>query len=215
MRLLFGGKVAGMKRFFLFVSWGVMGWAFFSPFAAAGATLPPACQKAFRRALDADAAWRMSRMLPGATHPLVSTGLVSCARFRGIIWDVRAPFASTITMTTNALVFADEEGMRIKDFVDWPYYAEIRDRTDAFAAGDISAFDGLFDWQSRSIGTNGWVLTLTPAFSQIRSLFTKLVVSGAAEITNVTWHTARQGTILLEFAELGQGTHRLWERTSK
>ncbi len=180
------------------------------------ASLPPACQTALRRALDADAAWRMTRTLPGALRPLVSTGLVSCARFRGIVWDMRAPLPLAITLTTNAMVFADEEGMRVKDLDSLPYYAEIRARTDAFADGDATAFDGLFDWRAwMALDGKGWALALKPALAPLRRLFTRIDLSGAAEITNVTWRTPQQGDIRLDFTELGRGTHRLWEKPAK
>lgn len=179
------------------------------------ADLPSSCQNALWRALDADAAWRMERTFPGAVRPLVSTGVVSCARFRGIVWDMRFPIDSTITMTTNAMVFADEEGMRIKDLSDLPYYEEIRKRTDAFSRGDSAAFDGLFAWQVETPTPTSWKLTLTPSLAPLERLFTRIEVEGTDEITNVIWHTAQQGQITLTFKELGRGTHQLWQKEAK
>lgn len=177
--------------------------------------LPVACHTALWRALDADAAWQMERTFPGSVRPLVSTGVVSCARFRGIVWDMRYPIQSTITMTTNAMVFADEEGMRIKDLADLPYYEEIRTRTDAFSRGDSGAFDGLFTWQVTTPSTNSWQLTLIPALAPLERLFTKIEVAGTDEITNVTWYTSGGGTIHLKFKELSRGTQQLWQKASE
>ncbi len=179
------------------------------------AELPSACQNALWRALDADAAWKMERTFQGSVRPLVSTGIVSCARFRGIVWDMRFPLVSTITMTTNAMVFADEEGMRIKDLADLPYYEEIRTRTDAFSRGNSAAFDGLFAWQVETPSTNSWKLTLTPSLAPLERLFTRIEVAGTDEITNVVWYTAQQGKINLTFKELGRGTHQLWQKEAK
>lgn len=179
--------------------------------SAFAADLPPCAAQAFRRALDADAAWTLERRFAGSTRTLVSTGLVSCAVGRGIVWDVRHPFPSSVTMTTNAMVFVDEEGRREKSLDDLPHYAEIRKMTDAFVAGDSKAFDGVFDLAAATTEDGGWTMTLTPEVRAMRRLFASVELSGAETITNAVLRTEDGGSSVIRFTELARGAHGLWK----
>ncbi len=196
-----------MKRTVLFLV-GVFLSFSLSAFAA---ELPPCAAQAFRRALDADAAWTLERRFACSTRTLVSTGLVSCAVGRGIVWDVRHPFPSSVTMTTNAMIFVDEEGRREKSLDDLPHYAEIRKMTDAFVAGDSKAFDGVFGLAAATTGDGGWVMTLTPEVRAMRRLFASIELSGAETITNAVLKTEDGGSSVIRFTELARGAHGLWK----
>lgn len=180
-------------------------------FLSFAAELPPCAVKAFRRALDADAAWVLERRFADSARTLVSTGLVSCAVGRGIVWDVRHPFPSSVTMTTNAMIFVDDGGRREKSLDDLPHYAEIRAMTDAFVGGDEKAFDGVFDLVTEQRVGAGWRMTLTPDVRAMRRLFMSIELSGAETITNVLLKTADGGSSAIRFTELSQGTHSLWK----
>lgn len=193
-----------MKRMILLLACGFA----LSSFAA---ELPVGASAAFRRALDADAAWTLARRFAGSERTLVSTGLVSCAVGRGIVWDVRHPFPASVTMTTNAMIFVDEEGRREKSLDDLPHYAEIRAMTDAFVGGNEKAFDGVFDLAAEARNGGGWVMTLTPEIRAMRRLFTSIELSGAETITNVVLRTEDGGSSSIRFTELARGAHSLWK----
>ena len=156
---------------------------------------------ALRAALDSSADWRMERQLEGSNRTLVSSGVVECVAGEGIKWMVLSPFESSISMTTNAMIFADEDGERVKPLKDMPHYAEIQRRTDAFAAGDVNAFDGLFslDAQLAEDG-EGWTLKMEPDVRAMRRLFRSIELSGAATLTNVVMRTGDGGTSRIEFS---------------
>ncbi len=193
-----------MKRTILFLLCGL-------GLLAVAAELPAGAAAAFRRALDADAAWTLERRFAGSTRTLVSTGIVSCAVGRGIVWDVRHPFPSSVTMTTNAMVFVDEEGRREKSLDDLPHYAEIRAMTDAFVAGNEKAFDGVFALAAEARDGGGWVMTLTPEVRAMRRLFASIELSGAATITNAVLKSEDGGSSVIRFTELARGAHGLWK----
>lgn len=170
--------------------------------AAPAADLPAACTDALRRALGSSAAWRMERRLPGSVRTLVSTGVVTCTVGEGIVWKTLHPFFSSVSMTTNAMVFADEDGERVKPLDDLPQYGEIRRRTDAFARGDTGAFDGLFALEGKSAPSGGWTLVFTPEVRAMRRLFSSIVLSGDATVTSAVLTTEDGGASTIRFKEL-------------
>lgn len=168
-------------------------------FAAVSIALDAAIP-AMRSALDSSASWRMERELAGATRPLVSTGVVECVAGEGIKWTVLHPFPSSVSMTADSMVFSDEDGERVKLLKDLPHYAEIKKRTDAFAAGDASAFDGLFSIEaSLAEDGEGWILRMTPEVRAMRRLFREVELSGAATLTNAVMRTGDGGVSRISF----------------
>lgn len=155
---------------------------------------------AMQRALDASAEWTMERRIEGAPRPLVSKGIVRCKAGEGIVWETRHPFASSVTMTTNAMIFVDEDGRREKSLDELPHYAEIRQATDAFAAGDTNAFGGVFDVRASETADGGWRLTLRPEVRALEHLLTEVEMSGARLPTNVVLR-APTGVSVIRFRE--------------
>lgn len=155
---------------------------------------------ALRSALGSSADWRMERELAGANRTLVSTGVVECVSGEGIKWVVLHPFPSSVEMTPDSMVFNDEDGERVKPLKDMPHYAEIKKRTDAFAAGDSSAFDGLFNLEaSLADDGEGWALRMTPEVRAMRRLFKSVELYGGATLTNAVLHTGDGGVSRIYF----------------
>ncbi len=170
----------------------------------------PRCAGVLARALDADAAWTLERVVPGLESPLVSTGVVSCCAGSGIVWRVDAPFFSEVCMLGDAMVFSDEDGVRRKAAKDLPQYDRIRKQTDAFLAGDAHAFDGAFDLRACDT-VDGWTLTLTPTVGAMKRLFTQVELAGDKRLERVTLKTADGGESRICFFEKAQGAHELWK----
>jgi len=156
---------------------------------------------ALQTALDSAATWTMERTLPGSTRVLRSSGDVDCKIGRGIVWTVKEPFASSVEMTTNAMVFVDEDGRRVKTLDELPHYADIRRATDAFTAGNAKAFDGVFDLVEQTLPDGGWRLVLKPEISAMERLFTSVEVTGSRVPTNVVMRTSGGGVSVIRFRE--------------
>ena len=161
-----------------------------------------AAVSAMQRALDTAATWTMERQLPGASRTLVSSGTVTCHVGQGILWQVAEPFASSVEMTTNAMIFVDEDGRRVKNLDELPHYADIRAATDAFAAGKKDAFDGVFSIEETVCDDGGWKVVLTPEISAIRQLVEKVEILGASLPTNAVLTTGKGGRSTIRFKEL-------------
>ena len=169
--------------------------------AARAQELPDRCVTALRRALGSSAVWRMERTLEGSERTLVSTGVVSCAVSRGIDWKVLHPFPSSVSMTTDAMVFTDEEGRRVKPLSELPYYEDFRKRTDAFSLGDTKAFDGLFEIEVETLPQGRWKMVFTPQMRAMRRLFTAMELSGAETLERAALKTEKGGVSNISFKE--------------
>jgi hypothetical protein len=155
---------------------------------------------ALRTALDSSASWRMERRFQESARPLVSVGVVHCVAGEGIRWVVLDPFPSSVSMSTNSMVFADEDGETVKSLKDMPHYAELRKRTDAFALGDMSAFDGLFKIEADASDDGvGWLVRMTPEVKAMRRLFGSVELSGAETLTNAVMRTGDGGVSTIRF----------------
>lgn len=174
-------------------------------FAAAAVELPPSCTDALRRALGSRAAWTMERRLPGSVRVLVSTGTVECTVGEGIVWKTLHPFPFSVSMTTNSMVFADEDTRRVKPLSDLPHYAEIKRRTDAFARGDMNAFDGLFSLKVKNSPGGVWHLEFTPEIRAMRRLFSTVTLTGRETLTSAVLTTQDGGFSTIGFKELPRG----------
>ena len=156
---------------------------------------------ALQKAMDSSADWTMARQLPGSSRTLESRGTVDCRAKRGIVWTVTAPFASSVEMTTNSMIFADEDGRREKSLGELPHYEEIRKATDAFVSGNTNAFDGVFAVTERRTAGGGWTVTLVPEVSAMKRLFTSVEISGAELPTNAVMKTEGGGSSVIRFKE--------------
>lgn len=158
-------------------------------------------ETAFRTALNSEAEWKMTRRLPNSYRNLVSSGEVRCRIGEGILWKTLKPFENSVEMTTNSMVFVDEEGTRVKPLSELPHYEEIRRRTDAFAAGDAKAFDGLFKLERVDYPDGGWKLVMKPQISEMERMFRSVEVFGSALPTNVVMRSGDGGVATIEFRE--------------
>ena len=160
---------------------------------------------ALQKALGSSATWTMERKFPESVRTLVSTGTVDCVVGTGIQWRVLHPFPSSVEMTVDSMVFEDEDGRRVKKLADMPYYSAIREKADAFARGDTSAFDELFEMSSSAPDCGGWVLTMKPKQSALRRLFTSVELSGDRAFTNAVLRAGDGGVSVIRFMERPRG----------
>jgi len=136
-------------------------------------------EKAMRKALSSSAAWKMERTLPGTEKVFVSSGTVSChVGAEGIEWRTLEPFSALVAMKKDAMVFEDEDGRREKSASDMPRYSDIRKATDAFAKGEKTAFDDVFEVKVEALGEGRWKAVFVPRNSMLRGLVESLSVEG-------------------------------------
>lgn len=156
----------------------------------------------FRAALaqSTHATWTASRKNLDLGTTLTSSGAVVFRPNDSIVWTTLAPFPSTVTMAKTQMIFVDEDETRVKPLEDLPYYKEIRERTDAFIAGDDAAFDRIFTMTACEVKSSGeWRLELEPAVSAMKRLLTHVELSGHADLQKVVMTSGRGEKILIRF----------------
>ena len=158
-------------------------------------------EAAFRTALGASADWRMERTLPGSGRTLRCEGSVECTPGTGIVWRTERPFETTVTMGVDRMIFQDEDGERVKPLSELPHYADLRKATDAFAAGDTNAFDGVFAFTRELSADGGWRLVMKPEILQLGRLIESVEITGAALPTNVVMHAGDGSVSKISFRE--------------
>jgi len=155
-----------------------------------------------QKALDSSATWTMERRLPGSSRVFLSSGTVTGKAGQGILWEVKEPFASSVEMTTNSMIFVEDGNRRVKPLDELPYYADFRRATDAFVAGDRHAFDGVFTIEECAMPGDGWKIILTPTVSAMRRLIGRVELTGDALPTNAVLESADGGSSVIRFKEL-------------
>lgn len=167
---------------------------------------------AVQRALDADAQWTMMKTMPELEQPLLSSGVVSCRKEKGMIWKTQKPWEEEIRLYKHEMTFIVDGEAETKTYDEMPYYAEICKATDAFLAGDTDAFDDLFDWTWQE-GKNGeWVMTLEVNYRQMRRLLKTITLTGNEVLSTITFISddTAKGVTHLKFHETGRSVHTLW-----
>ncbi len=179
---------------------------FFAPLltlaALAPNSFPSRFTSALRHALGANASWKMERILPGSTRPLLSTGTVECAVGKGIRWEALYPVPSLIEMTLDGMVFENEDERSVREADKLPHYTELCKAIDAFVAGDDDVFDGLVEIKTATVFDNGcWEASLEPKIREMRRIVTEIILSGATTPTGVVMRTSNGGLTTIRFTE--------------
>ncbi|MDO4528539.1 MAG: hypothetical protein Q4C03_07155 [bacterium] len=195
-----------MKQMLLMIV--AFGWAALS----CGAELPTRFVQAMQRALDADATWTMTKTLPQLSKPLISSGEVSCWQTKGMIWKTLLPWEEEIHLFKTSMTFISEDATETKAYDEMPYYEDICEATDDFLAGDMDAFDDLFDWTWQEGDGGAWTMTLEVEYRQMHRLFKTITLTGNDVLETVTFVSddESKGKTHLRFSETGCTTHSLW-----
>ena len=181
--------------------------------AFAGAVvIPSTCESALRRSMNGDAAWRMERTLAGSTKPLVSTGFVHTVAGEGIVWEVRWPFPSKVTMSTNSMTFVDDEGTRTRPLSEMPHYEDIRREANRFLAGNPEAFDGAFRVDTLFTDDGRWKLIFVPEARAVKRIASSFELVGDRMLERALLRSPDGSVTTIVFTDLGirngEGTDR-------
>lgn len=137
-----------------------------------------------RKRLDASPVLRgdftQTRTLKGLRNPLVSRGDFLLAREKGIVWQTRQPFASTLVATREKLSSRRADGgvaMQM-DARTEPALRAINDVMFALLGGDVSALAKHFRVSGQLQGAAGWQLQLQPTDALLARQFVELQIEG-------------------------------------
>jgi len=131
--------------------------------------------------------FEQTRRLAGFSNPLVSRGDFVLARGRGVVWNTREPFPSSLLVTPDRLVMrgADGKVQQQMQADSQPAMRVVGESMIAVLRGDLRSLQTRFEVTGKLVGKSGWALTLIPADAGMRRVFTRIELAGDRFVRNV------------------------------
>lgn len=131
--------------------------------------------------------FEQTRRLSGFSNPLVSRGEFVLARGRGVVWQTREPFPSSLLVTPGKLVMRGPDG-RVQQQMQaeaQPAMRVVGESMIAVLRGDLRGLSARFDVAGKLVGKDGWTLVLIPNDAGMRRVFTRIELAGDKFVRNV------------------------------
>lgn len=144
------------------------------------------------------------KTVSGFKKPLLSSGDFLIWRGRGVLWNTRKPFDSTLTVTPKALSAKQGDGgagFRL-DAGQEPGLREVNQLLFALLSGDVAALKRRFAIDGELAGADGWKLTLTPSDAALTKLFRRVELEGDRYVRQVRLEEANGDASLIRFEQL-------------
>lgn len=131
--------------------------------------------------------FEQTRRLSGFSNPLVSRGDFVLARGRGVVWQTREPFPSSLLVTPEKLVMRGADGsvQQQMQAESQPAMRVVGESMIAVLRGDLHGLSARFDVTGKLVGSAGWALTLIPKDAGMRRVFTRIELAGDKFVRDV------------------------------
>lgn len=150
--------------------------------------------------------FEQKKTVAGFKKPLVSRGVFVLSREKGVLWDTRSPFASTLTLTRNSLsARQDTSGAGYHlDTSREPALAAMNELLFALLSGDVATLSQRFRVEGELVDKEGWRLTLTPTDAGLARVFKSVQLQGDRFVREVRLEEARGDSSVIQFSNLAQ-----------
>ncbi len=140
--------------------------------------------------------FEQTRRLSGFASPLVSRGDFVVARARGVLWNTREPFPSSLLVTPERLVVRGADGQVQQQLQAdaQPAMRVVGESMIAVLRGDLRALSARFTVSGKLVGKSGWTLTLEPTDAGMRRAFSRIELSGDRFVRDVRLEEASGDT---------------------
>lgn len=146
--------------------------------------------------------YRQTKSFSGSPRKLVSSGIVTIAPSKGIIWNMNKPYKSMLAVGKNTLVQQVRDSAPvIMDVNGNLVFLTIAQCMDSLFCGEFEMLEKLFDTSCR-IQDGKWALKLLPKDKTIASFMTQILVTGSESIESLLLNEKTGDSILYEFEEL-------------
>lgn len=174
-----------MKRFLLLLAVLLLGLAGQGPVLAAD----PASGVRARlvQALVLRGAFEQEKRLKGFRNPLRSQGDFLLARDRGIVWNTRKPFASTLVLGKDRLQTRQPDG-RKQDVIaagNSQALGVANSLMLALVGGNVDSLRESFDVEESLAADGSWSLNLVPKRGPLRKAFQRIELQGDRYVRRV------------------------------
>ncbi|AOZ02815.1 lipoprotein carrier protein LolA [Cupriavidus sp. USMAHM13] len=149
--------------------------------------------------------FEQTRHLAGFANPLVARGDFVLARGRGVSWQTREPFVSSLLVTPERLVMRGADGTVQQQLQAdaQPAMRQVAQTVMAMLQGDLRALAARFQAEGKLAGAHGWSLSLVPADAGLRRAFSRIELSGDRFVRSVRWEEAGGDSTLVRMIEPG------------
>jgi hypothetical protein len=127
------------------------------------------------------------KQLQGFRNPLRSRGAFVLARGRGVIWDTREPFPSSLVVTGDKVLERLEDGSErlVLDGAASPDASLVNALLLALVGGDVDALAHQFELSATVPDEGDWTLRLVPRDAALRQVFERIALSGDRHVHQV------------------------------
>jgi hypothetical protein len=144
------------------------------------------------------------KTVKGFKKPLVSRGDFLIVQDRGVLWDTRKPFASSLTVTPTSLTAVQGEGKAgyHLDARREPALAAVNGLLLALLSGDLDALGVRFRVEGALLEGGSWRLVLTPIEVGLSRIFRRVRLEGDRHVRRVHLEEAQGDESELRFESL-------------
>ena len=148
--------------------------------------------------------FEQEKHLQGFKRPLLSKGDFLLARDRGVVWNTRSPFASTLVLTKQRLLTRQADGSThtVADQSASPAVSTANALLMALLGGDIEMLSRQFDLQETLATDSGWKLQLIPKQGTLKKIFKRIELQGDQYVRSVHLEEIRGDVTDIRFQQL-------------
>ena len=150
--------------------------------------------------------FEQKKTVAGFKKPLVSRGGFVLSREKGVLWDTRVPFASTLTLTRTSLSAEQGAGGAAYhlDASREPALAAMNALLFALLSGDVATLSTRFRVEGELVGADGWKLALTPTDAGLARVFRSIQLEGDRFVRSVRLEETRGDSSVIQFDKLAK-----------
>jgi outer membrane lipoprotein-sorting protein len=156
--------------------------------------------------------FEQEKHLQGFRNPLVSKGDFLLARDRGVVWNTRSPFASTLVLTKDRLLTRQADGSS-KTLGGQggasPAVGTANALLMALLSGDVATLSRQFRLQESSTPDGGWRLQLAPKQGALKKIFKLIELQGDQHVRSVRLEEVRGDRTDIRFLQLRDAPNTL------
>lgn len=136
-------------------------------------------------------------------NPLVSRGSFLVSRERGVIWQTREPFASSLVVTRDRLLSRQADGTVVGRVSarDEPGLRAINEMLFALMAADLQALAQRFRIEGELLGTERWRMVLLPRDAALGQWVSRIELEGDRFVRGVRLHEALGDVSAIRFSQ--------------
>lgn len=144
--------------------------------------------------------FEQQKQVQGFAKPLVSRGSFLVARERGVLWQTRTPFASTLRLTRDEIVATQNGAVAFRlDASKEPSVRVINGLMFALLNGDLTGLAEHFQIDGASEG-GAWQLQLTPRQAALAKLMNRIELSGDRHVRSIRIDEANGDRTAIRFS---------------